>query len=253
MPRLTLSGRTALVTGGASGIGLALTRRLLDEGVAEVLVVGRDEARLAAAEAGGRGRVVGLRADLSSHADVDRLLAELPTRAPELSLLVNNAGTQLLTDVTRADAPTLIPALRAEISANVTGVVALSVGLLPLLAGRPSAAVLNVTSGLALAPKRSAPVYCATKAAVRSFTRALRYQCEDAMPHVRVVEALPPLVDTDMTRGRGSSKITAERCAVAIVDGLTAGRNEIYVGRSALLRAVMRCSPALGYRLMRNG
>jgi uncharacterized oxidoreductase len=250
---MALSGRTALVTGGTSGIGLALTRRLLEEDVAQVVVVGRDAAKLAAIAADLGERVVPLRADLSDTGDVDRLLAELPTRAPDLSLLVNNAGTQLLTDFSREDPQGLLPALRAEISVNFTGVIALSVGLLPLLAGRPSAAVLNVTSGLALAPKRSAPVYCATKAGVRSFTRALRYQCEDTLPHVRVIEALPPLVDTDMTRGRGSSKISPERCAAEIVAGLAAGRKEIYVGRSRLLRTVMRSSPALGHRIMRNG
>lgn len=253
MARLELAGRTTLVTGGASGIGLALTRRLLHEDVARVLVVGRDAAKLAAIEAESRGRVVPLRADLSAAADIDRLLDELPELAPDLSLVVNNAGSQTLTDFTGTHPRTLLPALRAEISANLTGVVALSVGLLPLLAARPSAAVLNITSGLALAPKQSAPVYCATKAGVRSFTRALRYQCEDALPHIRIVEALPPLVDTDMTRGRGSGKVSAEACAAEILAGLAAGRKEIYVGRSRLLRAVMRTSPALGHRIMRRG
>ncbi len=253
MARMEIQGRTALVTGGTGGIGLALTRRLLQADAARVVVVGRDAAKLAAVEADGRGRVVPLRADLSTTADVDRLLDELPELAPELSLAVNNAGTQTLTDFTRGDPRLLLPALRAEISANVSGVVALSVGLLPLLAAQPSAALLNVTSGLALAPKQSAPVYCATKAGVRSFTRALRYQCEDALPQVRVVEALPPLVDTDMTRGRGSGKISADECAAEMLAGLTAGRDEIYVGRSTVLRTLMRISPSLGHRIMRNG
>jgi uncharacterized oxidoreductase len=129
----------------------------------------------------------------------------------------------------------------------------LSAGLLPLLARQPSAAILNITSGLALAPKKSSPVYCATKAGLRSFTRALRYQCEDALPHVHVVEALPPLVDTAMTHGRGRGKISPEACAAEIVAGLKAGRREIHVGKAKLLRAVIRLSPALGYRIMRDG
>jgi uncharacterized oxidoreductase len=259
MPSFALAGRTALVTGGTAGIGLALTHGLVAAGAHRVIVVGRDAERLAAVAAAHPGVVVPARADLSDAADTDRLLARLDAEAPALSLVVNNAGTQRLTDVagdaiTAPDAlrTEVLAALRAEIAANLTGVVTLSVGLLPLLARQPSAAIVNVSSGLALAPKRSAPVYCATKAAVRSFTRALRYQCEDRLPHVRVVEALPPLVDTAMTRGRGRGKISAAACAAEILAGLRAGRAEVYVGKSKLLRAVMRVAPAAGYRLMRD-
>jgi uncharacterized oxidoreductase len=132
-------------------------------------------------------------------------------------------------------------------------VVALSAGLLPLLARQPSAALVNVTSGLALAPKRSAPVYCATKAAVRSFTRALRYQCEDGGLAVRVIEAIPPLVDTPMTAGRGRGKLSPERCAAEILAGVRRGAAEIPIGRTRLLRGLQRLSPALAYRIMRDG
>lgn len=253
MPRCDLNGRSALVTGGSSGIGLALCRLLLREGVARLVVVSRDEDKLAAAVAELGPAAIALRADLSEPAGIDRVLAAVAASAPDLSLVVNNAGTQLLTDFASADPAALLPRLRAEVGANFTSAVMLSAGLLPLLARQPSAAILNITSGLALAPKKSSPVYCATKAGLRSFTRALRYQCEDALPHVHVVEALPPLVDTAMTHGRGRGKISPEACAAEIVAGLKAGRREIHVGKAKLLRAVMRLSPALGYRIMRDG
>jgi uncharacterized oxidoreductase len=253
MAAFLLEGRTALVTGGASGIGLALTRLLLRREAARVLIVGRDPARLAEVRAELGPRVETLRADLSEPAEVDRLLAEIPGLAPDLSLVVNNAGSQRLTDFASGDPIELLSDLRAEIAANFSAVVALSVGLLPLLAKQPSAAVLNVTSGLALAPKKSSPVYCATKAGVRSFTQALRYQCEDGLPHVRIVEALPPLVDTSMTRGRGRGKMSPEACAAEIADGLEAGKDEIFVGKSKLLRAILRAVPALGRKIVRNG
>lgn len=253
MPTFPLHGRVALVTGGASGIGLALTRALAHAGAHRVFVVGRDPARLAAV-AGAHPTVVRtLRADLAEPDDVDALLYELPREAPELSLVINNAGRQTLTDFTRGDPRTLLPALRDEVATNLGGVIALSVGLLPLLARQPSAALVNVTSGLALAPKRSAPVYCATKAAVQSFTRALRYQCEDAGFPVHVIEALPPLVDTAMTAGRGRDKLSPEACAEAILAGVRAARPEVDVGRTRLLRAIRRLSPSLAYRIMRDG
>lgn len=253
MSRFHIRGRTALVTGGSAGIGLEITRRLLAEGAARVLVAGRDPHRLADIEAGGRGRVVGLRVDLADAADIDRLLARLPDLGPELSLVFNNAGTQQLTNFTDGDPAAMLPAIRAEIALNLTGLVSLSVGVLAQLSRQPSAALVNVSSGLALAPKKSSPVYCATKAGVRSFTRALRYQCEDALPHVRIVEALPPMVDTAMTRGRGRMKMSPAVCATAIVDGLKLGNSHIYVGKSQLLWLLMRISPALGHRVMRDG
>jgi len=248
-----LSGRTALVTGGTAGIGLALARGLLAEGAARVLVVGRDQGRLDAVVHDLGPRVVPLQADLSLPAEVDRLLGLLPDLAPDLSLLINNAGSQRLTDLICEDPLALLPALRAEIGANFDAVVALSVGLLPVLARQPSAALVNITSGLALAPKMSSPVYCGAKAGVRSFTAALRYQCEARLPQVRVVEALPPIVDTAMTEGRGRGKISPEACAAQIFAGLKAGRREIDVGKTRLLRAILRVSPALGHRIMRNG
>jgi uncharacterized oxidoreductase len=253
MPSFSLTGRAALVTGGTSGIGLALTRALVAAGTRRVLIVARDPARLASVAAAHPDVVRPFRADLAEPADVERLLGDVALAAPDLSLVFNCAGTQRLTDFTKEDALAVLPALRAEIAANLTGVVALSAGLLPLLARQPSAALVNVTSGLALAPKRSAPVYCATKAAVRSFTRALRYQCEDGGLAVRVIEAIPPLVDTPMTAGRGRGKLSPERCAAEILAGVRRGAAEIPIGRTRLLRGLQRLSPALAYRIMRDG
>lgn len=112
---------------------------------------------------------------------------------------------------------------------------------------------MNVSSGLALAPKASAPVYCATKAAVRSFTKALRYQCEDAAPNVAVVEAIMALVDTDMTQGRGARKMSAHDAAAEVVRGLQRGAPEIWVGRTRLLKTLLRLAPGVAERMMRNG
>lgn len=253
MPSIDIRGRTMLVTGGSAGIGLALTRLFVREGAAHIIVLGRDAAKLDLVATEFRSIVTPYAADLSNGVDIDRLVADIPSLAPDLSILINNAGAQCITDLTAPNARDAIPALRDEIAVNFSAVVTLCAGLLPRLAAQPSAAILNVTSGLALAPKMSAPVYCATKAGVRSFTRALRYQCEASAPHVRMIEALPPLVDTDMTRGRGRAKITAEACAAEIIAGLKAGHREIHVGKARLLRAVMRLTPALGYRIMRGG
>lgn len=248
---MRLDGRTILVTGGAHGIGLELSRRFLAEG-AQVVAAGRNVERLARLEEAYPGRAHGWIVDLSHPAQTDAFVQELPRRHPDLSIVVNNAAVQTLTDFLDDDVVALRPRLRDEISLNFDAVVALSTGLLSHIAQHPAPAIVNITSGLALAPKVSSPVYCATKAAVRSFTKSLRYQCENRAPHVRVVEAVMALVDTDMTAGRGKGKISPARAAAEVVDGLKAGRREIYVERAKLLRTLMRVSPELGERLMRG-
>lgn len=133
---------------------------------------------------------------------------------------------------------------------NFVGPADLTRLLLPDLAREQSAQVVFVISGLVLAPKRSSPVYCASKAALRSFAKSLRAQVQKAGWPVLIQEALPPLVDTDMTRGRGKGKISAAAAASQILDGVAKGRAEIDVGATALLRLILRLSPALGERIM---
>jgi uncharacterized oxidoreductase len=130
-----------------------------------------------------------------------------------------------------------------EIEVNLTAPVLLTEAALPELRERPRATLVFVTSGLALSPKASAPVYCATKAALRSFTRSLRWQLEGS--RVRVVEVLPPIVDTAMTRGRGAHKLTPDEVARDVVRGLAQGDDELFIGRTKLLRLVMALSPRL--------
>jgi uncharacterized oxidoreductase len=246
------AGRTILVTGASRGIGRELTGQLVALG-AHVVAVGRDADQLASLTAEHGGRVTPWPVDLADRGAVDALVDALPSRHPDLSVVVNNAGVQTLTDLLADPPDALRPVLRREIAVNLDAVIALSAGLLPHLSRLPSAAIVNVTTGLALAPKRSAPVYCATKAGVRTFTRALRYQCEDGAPHVQVTEIVLPLVDTDMTRGRGTGKISASAAATAAIDGIRRGSAEVYVGKARLLPALMRLSPSLAFRTLRDG
>jgi len=250
---MTIAGRTILLTGANRGIGAALLDRLIEHGAHRVIAVARNADALDTAIARHGALVTPMAGDLGNAQAVRTLIAALRRDAPDLSVLINNAGTQLLTNMVAADAANAIEELAHEIELNFTAAIRLIAGLMPILAAQPSAMIVNITSGLALAPKQSSPVYCATKAGMRSFTKALRYQAADRAPQLRVIEALPPLVDTDMTRGRGRSKISAEACADQIIAGMIGGKDEIYVGKSRLLRIVLSLSPTLAERIMRNG
>jgi uncharacterized oxidoreductase len=253
---MTWQGRHVLVTGGTRGIGRELVLLLVARG-ARVTATGTTPQGVAEAAAACPG-VRWLALDQRRPDDRERLARTL--LVDDLSDVIHNAGVQQLRDFTGPGDDEAL-SVQDEVDINLVGVVDLTRRLLPALrrtaAAAGSAAGLSirpslvfVTSGLALAPKRSSPVYCATKAGLRSFAKALRAQLRTAEGGIRVVEALPPIVDTDMTRGRGARKLPAAEAARQILAGLDTGRDEVFVGASALLKWVLRLSPALGERIM---
>lgn len=235
----------ALVTGGTRGIGRALVEGLLQRG-ARVTATGRNAASLEAARTA-LPQVQWIASDLADAGARAALAAQLTPAG--LSLVIHNGGVQQLRRFDEAGDDEAI-SVQQEVDVNLVAPIDLSRRLLPALAAQPQAALVFISSGLALAPKQSSPVYCASKAGLRSFAKALRAQQRLAARPVRVIEALPPLVDTDMTRGRGRGKLSAEAAARQILDGIAAGRSEIDVGATRWLRALMRLSPAWGERLM---
>ena len=150
-----LKGKKAFVTGGTEGIGAAIVAQLVARG-AEVVTCARHEP----GQAPGPG-VSFRRCDLTSAADREALIAWLVSTHPDLAVLVNNAAVQHALDFMQADVAQIQAATSLELALNLEAPIALSAGLLPLLARQPEAAIVNVTTGLALAPKQSAPVYSA--------------------------------------------------------------------------------------------
>ena len=237
---MQLSGKLAVVTGGTDGIGAQLIRQLRDKGMT-VITSGRDPARIAATQAAGFEVIA---ADLSTIAGVEALIAGLGARA--IDLLVNNAGMGADYDF-REGEPDLAEVEQA-LFVNLHAPVRLIARLMPGLRARPAATVVNVTSGLAIAPHAAGPIYCATKAGLRSYTQAVRAQL--AGTNVTVIEALPPVVETRMTAHRDTKKMSAQECARQIVAGIERGKTEINIGMVKLLQVVHSISPALARRIM---
>jgi uncharacterized oxidoreductase len=237
---MRLQGKTALVTGGTDGIGAQLIRQLRDKGVT-VITSGRNAERCAATRADGFEVI---EADLSTSAGIDALIAGLGAR--DIDILVNNAGVQTDYDFRSGDVD--LPGAEASLFLNLNAPVQIIARLLPGLRRRGEALIVNVTSGLAVAPNAGSPVYCGSKAGLRSYTMAIRHQLQGT--GVNVLEALPPLVDTRMTAGRGENKLSAEECARQIVAGMERGTETINVGMVKLLQLVNSISPALARRIM---
>jgi uncharacterized oxidoreductase len=233
------AGKTALVTGGTDGIGLEIARQLKAKG-ATVIVAARRADLLDSARAEGLEAIA---ADLSTAAGCAALVAALGERP--IDLLVNNAGMH---GNFGPGEPLDLDYTDKAIFLNLNAPIHLIGSMLDGLKARPEAMIVNVTSGLAIAPRGGGPVYCATKAGLRSFTQALRYNLRDT--HVRVVEALPPVVETALTAERGKGKMSAKECARQILVAIESNHDEANVGQTKILRAVYSISPALARRIM---
>ncbi|WP_225206295.1 SDR family oxidoreductase [Novosphingobium huizhouense] len=237
---MKLEGKLVLLTGGTDGIGLRLARQLRDKG-AQVLVTGRTPERIEAAKAEG---FEVLAADLATPEGVSGLLSAVAGRP--VDVLINNAGMGVTHDYRTA-----IPDAAADeriLQLNVHAPIRLIAGLMETLRGRPEAMIVNVTSGLAIAPNTGSAIYCATKAALRSYTMSLRKQLEHTRIHV--LEVLPPVVDTAMTADRTNKKLAPEACAAEIVRAMERNADEANVGQVKFLRRVYSISPALARRIM---
>ena len=238
---MNTNNHVVLVTGGATGIGFALARKFHSKGN-RVILVGRTVAALQQAIALLPGAETCV-ADISSRQDLERLISLFP----EVSILVNNAGIQVNKPL-ELSSPEEI---EHELNINFLAPVLLTRSYLPHLMSRHSAAIINVSSGLALVPKEIAAIYCASKAAMHSFSKALRWQLDKSS--VRVFEVMPPLVETAMTTGRGRGKISAEQLAEEFWRGFVADRYEMHIGKTKLLSAINRLVPTVADRIMRHG
>jgi uncharacterized oxidoreductase len=238
---MKLAGKTALVTGGTDGIGAQLIRQLKELG-ATIITQGRSADKIAATRADGFEVI---EADLSTKAGVDQLIAGLAGR--DIDILVNNAGTGADHDFREAGLPDLAVA-DAGIFLNLNAPIHLITALMPVLTSRPEAMIVNVTSGLAIAPRAGGPVYCATKAGLRSYTQALRAQLAGTAVHV--LEVLPPVVETKMTVSLNGAKMPPQECARQIISAMQRNADEANVGIVKLLQIVNSISPALARQIM---
>jgi uncharacterized oxidoreductase len=192
---MQMTDNTILVTGGGTGIGRGLAESLHQLGNQVIIAGRRLEPLLAVAEASPGIRYLSL--DQGDAADIRRFAIELSDKYPELNVIVNNAGIQRVEDLTSPGPG----AAEQTIAINLLGPIRLTAALLQLLLGKPHAAILNVTSGLAFMPSALTPTYCASKAALHSYTQSLRYQLRETP--VQVIEIIPPQVQTALQGDRG--------------------------------------------------
>lgn len=232
---MNLTGNTILITGGATGIGLALAKRLVQQGN-QVIICGRSEASLDKARQEAPELVTRV-CDVTDTDSRRSMVGWLKANHPALNVVINNAGVQRHRDFTNDPA---IDTLDQEVAINLTAPIHLIAELLPTLRQQAQAFVINVSSGLAFSPMADVPVYCATKAAIHSFTLSLRHQLKPT--GIRVIEIAPPIVDTGLggdTRSEGTANammVTPDEFATEALAQLEADKDEVLMGVSAKTR-----------------
>jgi uncharacterized oxidoreductase len=192
---MKITGNTILITGGGSGIGRGLAEAFYASGN-EVIVAGRRESALQESVAANPGMQY-LVLDQDSDSAIREFAATLRERFPRLNVLINNAGIQRIEDLTSGDISDTV----ATINTNLLGPIRLTAALMQQLMAQPRAAILNVSSALAMMPAAMMPSYCSTKAAMHSYTQSLRYQLRNTA--VEVIEIVPPWVQTELQGQRG--------------------------------------------------
>jgi uncharacterized oxidoreductase len=187
---MQLKGNTILITGGGSGIGRGLAEAFHAEGN-QVVISGRRKAKLeetVAANPGMKAETL----DIANAESIERFAEHVKQKYPALNVVIHNAGimtTEALQKGSAADA-------EAIVATNLLGPIRLTAALLPGLVTQPDAVIMTVSSGLAFVPLSMTPCYCATKAAIHSYTQSLRYQLRQT--RVQVIELIPPYVQTEL-------------------------------------------------------
>ncbi|WNJ92415.1 SDR family oxidoreductase [Bosea sp. 685] len=230
---MNITGNTILITGGGSGIGRALAEALHARGN-KVIISGRREQLLDEVTAANPG-MASIVLDIQDKADIAAFARDAAERFPALNVVINNAGIMKDEDVTATEDHLAIA--EETIVTNLLGPIRLTAALLPHLLSQPQSTVMTVSSGLAFVPMVATPSYSATKAAIHSYSMALRAQL--AGTSTQVIELAPPYVQTEL---RGP-KQAVDPMAMPLADFITEVMTILETQADAHEVIVERCKP----------
>ena len=238
---MRLNGRKIVITGGGSGIGLALARVLALQN--DVVVAGRDPIKLERAAAG-IPRMHAVSLDVTSEENSRAGIAQAVSQLGGIDLLVNAAGVMRPAPL---ESEAAAQTIEEEVRANLLGSLRMARLTLRYLRNSDDGGLVFISSALALTAAPGLTSYASTKAAIHSVARSLRAELAG---QVKVFDVLPPFVDTDLANGFGRTKLPPDRVADEIVRGLRRDRFEIRIGRINALAVLSRLAPSLADAIM---
>lgn len=240
---MNISGNTILITGGSAGIGFEMAKAFL-AAKNEVIITGRNMDKLEQAKQK-LGDVTIIQSDVSDPDSIKELYEQVSKEFPGLNVLINNAGVMFTINL--QDHNLSAVELTKEIDINMKGTIWMNDAFLPLLKKNKNAATVTVSSGLAFVPLPISPVYCASKAAIHSYTLSLRAQYKNT--GVKVFELAPPATETELIAGfseedmEGTSPMSVEALVAAFLKGLSKDKYEICPGQASQLKFMSRFFP----------
>jgi uncharacterized oxidoreductase len=225
---MNIENKTILITGGGTGIGFSIAKKLSGKGNS-IILAGRRESKLkdAVAQLSNASYVV---ADVTNEANVENLVQQVKTQLGGLDILVNNAG--VVTAYPLDSEAGVYEKAKFEMDLNYLSVVRLTEKLLPLLKASKDAAIINIESIVSYLPATVLATYSATKAALHSYSQSLRLVLQKTNPSVKVFEVFPPFVDTDMAKGFDVEKLSPDEVAQDIYNALQVNDYSVRPGRT---------------------
>ncbi len=240
---MKLSGNTILVTGGSSGIGLEISKQLLQKSN-KVIICGRSQKKLDEAKKLNPELIV-YQCDISQKEQINELVNKIESEHPDINVLINNAA--IVHKTSFVDNPEILRLAEEETATNFLGPVRLIKKLLPVLNNNDKPCIVNVTTGLVYIPRTIYPFYNATKAALHSFTQGLRFQIDNSK--TEIIEVMFPAVDTAWHKGDPPKIAISPKIAVdAMFKGIKKNRSEIRIGKAKLLYRISRIAPAFALK-----
>ncbi len=240
---MELKNSTILITGGTSGIGLEFVKQLGAKGAADIIITGRDLSKLEKAKKQ-YPNVHIFQSDVSEPKDIETLYQNVTKQFPALNIVINNAG--IMRNMDLQDTSMDLENITREIDINLSGTIRMVQQFLPYLKKKESAAIVNISSGLAFVPFPLSPIYSATKAGVHAYTRVLRLQLKKTK--VKIFELAPPGTNTDLMdnfKGLVDEKqnMDVDKMVEAAIQGILKNKMEIKPGVAKVLKIMSRVAP----------
>lgn len=242
---MKLQDSTILITGGTSGIGLEFLKQLSNQGVAQLIITGRDRSKLEQTKRQFPAVHI-VQSDVSNPQEIDRLYREVTQEFPALNVIINNAG--IMRNLDLQDTSLNLVDITREIDTNLSGTIRMVHQFLPHLTAQKTAAIVNISSGLAFVPFPLSPIYSAAKAGVHAYTQVLRLQLKNT--NVRVFEVAPPSTETplqdafsDIDVGSSSPIMKVDKMVDETIKGMLKDKLEILPGMAKALMIMGRVAP----------